>query len=239
MSEQQESRRVRTIDLENPFLESFDGLCEILLIRHGEQQFFSNIPLGEALDAPLSDLGQRQAEAVGERLAPARLGRVYCSPLKRAYDTAFAVAKHHDLEPVMVDELREIDLWQSAPQDKGLLDLYSREELAEIYREVARSRRFEAWPHCEDGEAFKSRVAAAIDRIAAESVGMRVAVACHGGVINAYLSTLFASGYDNLVPVHHTSITVVRAADTRRVVLTVNDYSHVMAFQSSRGDLNA
>lgn len=232
--------RVRTIDLENPFLESFEGLCEILLVRHGEQQFRSNIPLGEALDAPLSELGRRQAESVGERLAPARLSAVYCSPLQRAHDTAIAIAKHHPgVEPVVVPELSEIDLWQGAPQDKGLLDLYTNEELAEIYREVVRVRKLSAWPHAEDGAAFKRRVTAAIDRIAAESVGKRVVVACHGGVINAYLSVLFASSYDNLVPVHHTSITVVRAADTRRAVLTINDYAHVMAVQSARGDLNA
>jgi len=232
-------KRVRTIDLDNPFAESFEGMCEILLIRHGEQQFFSNIPLGEALDAPLSALGRKQAEAVGQRLAPARLGAVYCSNMKRAYDTGYAIAKHHGLDPIVVDDLREIDLWKYAPQDKGLLDIYSREELAEIYREVSRTRKHSSYPHCEDSEEFKARIVAAIDRIAEESVGHRVAVACHGGVINAYLSHLFASGYDSLVPVHHTSITVIRAADSRRVALTINDYSHVMSFQSSRGDLNA
>lgn len=232
-------RRVRTIDLENPFVESFEGMCELLLIRHGEQQFFSNIPLGEAIDAPLSELGRKQAAVVGERLAPARLGRVYCSPMQRAYDTAFQVARHHALEPIVVEELREIDIWQRAPQDKGLLDLYTPAELAEIYREVTRTRKYHAYPYCEDGDAFKQRIVAAIDRIAAESEGMRVAVACHGGVINAYLSHLFGSAYDNLVGVHHTSITVIRAADRRRAALTINDYSHVMAVQSSRGDLNA
>lgn len=234
-----QQKRVRTIDLDNPFVQSFEGMCEILLIRHGEQQFFSNIPLGEALDAPLSDLGRKQAESVGQRLAPARLDAVYCSSMKRAYDTAYAIAKHHDLDPVVVDDLREIDLWKYAPQDKGLLDIYTPQELAEIYREVTRTRKHSSYPHCEDSEEFKARIVAAIDRIAAENVGHRVAVACHGGVINSYLSHLFASDYDALVSVHHTSITVIRAADTRRVALTINDYSHVMAVQSSRGDLNA
>ena len=232
-------KRIRTIDLENPFAQSFEGMCEVLLVRHGEQQFHSNITLGEALDAPLSDLGRRQAEAVGERLAPARLGYVYCSPMRRANDTAKAIARHHNLEPIVRDDLREIDLWQRAPQDKGLLDIYSREELGEVYREVSRSRKHSAYPYCEDVPAFKERVVRAIDEIIAESIGHRVVVACHGGVINTYLSALFGSAYDHLVSVHHTSITVVRGADTRREVITVNDYSHVMAIQSSRGDINA
>ncbi len=232
-------RRVRKIDLENPFVESFEGMCEILLVRHGEQQFRDNIPLGEALDAPLSELGRRQAEAVGERLKPARIGAVYCSPMVRAHDTAKAIARHHALEPVIRPDLTEIDLWQRAPQDKGLLDIYSKEELIGIYREISETRSHAAYPHVEDVEAFKARVVSAIDAIAAENEGQRVVVACHGGVINAYLAHLFQSAYDHLVSVHHTSITVVRAADVRREVLTINDYAHVMAFQSARGDLNA
>lgn len=232
-------RRVRTIDLENPFVESFEGMCEVLLVRHGEQQFFDNIPLGQAYDAPLSALGQRQAQAVGERLAPARIGRVYSSDMHRAHDTAKEIARHHGLTPIVMPDLREIDLWQRAPQDKGLLDIYSREQLADIYREVTRTRKHSAYPFCEDVDAFRERVFRAIDCIIDESIGMRVVVACHGGVINAILSRVLGSVFDHLVSVHHTSITVMRAADTRRFLLTINDYSHVMPFQKARGDLNA
>jgi 2,3-bisphosphoglycerate-dependent phosphoglycerate mutase len=232
------TKRIRTIDLENPFVESFEGMCELLLVRHGEQQFRENIPLGEALDAPLSELGWQQARAVGERLAPARLGAVYCSPLSRAHNTAKEIAKHHGLTPVVDPDLSEVDLWKHAPQDKGLLDIFPRDDLIAIYREVSATRKHNAYPFCEDIDAFKARVIGAIDRIIAASIGSRVVVACHGGVINAYLSHVMRSGYDHLVSVHHTSITVVRAADTRRELLTINDYAHVMAFQNSRSSLN-
>ncbi len=232
-------RRVRTIDLENPFAESFEGMCEVLLIRHGEQKFFENIPLGQALDAPLSELGERQAKAVGERLASARMGAVYASTMKRAHDTGKQIALHHDLPVNIVEDLKEVDLWQRAPQDKGLLEIYSREELAAVYRDVTRTRKHSSYPYCEDVDAFKARVIGAVDAIIAENDGHRVAVACHGGVINAYLSHLLGSVFDHLVSVHHTSITVIRGADTRRAVLTINDYSHVMSFQHARGDMNA
>lgn len=232
-------KRVRTIDLDNPFVSSFEGMCEMLLVRHGEQQFRENIPLGEALDAPLSELGWKQARAVGERLAPARMGAVYCSPMQRAHDTGKEIAKHHGLVPIVIPELAEIDLWKHAPQDKGLMDLYSAAELGEIYRHVSRTRKHSAWPHVEDPEAFKKRIVAALDKIIEENHGHRIAIACHGGVINTYLAHLLGSAYDNVVSVHHTSITVVRAADVRRALLTINDYSHVMAVQSSRGDINA
>ena len=86
---------------------------------------------------------------------------------------------------------------------------------------------------------FRGRIFKALDDAIAESHGMRIAVVCHGGVINAVLSRVLGSNFDHLVSVHHTSISVMRAADTRRVILTVNDYSHVMPFQTSRGDVNA
>ncbi len=233
------TRRVRTMDLEDPFVASFDGMCEVLLVRHGEQQFRENIPLGEALDAPLSDLGWKQAGAVGERLKDARIGAVYCSPLQRAHNTAIEIARRHGLEPRIDPGLSEIDLWKDAPQDKGLLDLYTRDELVAVYREVAATRRHSAYPYCEDADAFRARVVRAIDSVIDANIGQRVVIACHGGVINAYLAHLLRSAYDHLVSVHHTSITVVRAADTRRELLTINDYAHVMPIQSARGSLNA
>lgn len=233
------TKRIRSIDLENPFPETLDGMCEILLVRHGEQQFRENIPLGEALDAPLSELGWRQARAVGERLASTPIQAVYCSQLQRAHNTGIEIAKHHGLTPTIDTDLAEIDLWAKAPPEKGLLDIFSRDQLIAIYREVTATRKHSAYPYCEDVHAFKQRVIGAIDRIAADNLGKRVVVACHGGVVNAYLSHLMKSAYDHLVAVHHTSITVVRAADTRRELLTVNDYAHVLAFQSARSSMNA
>jgi probable phosphoglycerate mutase len=159
--------------------------------------------------------------------------------MRRAHDTAVEIARPHGLEPIVHEDLTEIDIWKHAPQDKGLLDLYSRDELIAIYREVTETRKHTAYPHCEDPGAFRERIVAAIDRVIAASIGSRVAVVCHGGVINTYLSYLLRSAYDHLVAVHHTSITVVRAADSRRELLTINDYSHVMPFQSVRSSLNA
>ena len=86
--------------------------------------------------------------------------------------------------------------------------------------------------------AFRSRVTGAIREIAAANLGRRVVVACHAGVINHFLADVLASSVEELLPLHHTSITTVRMADTRHAVLTVNDYAHVHAVQTKRSDLN-
>ncbi len=232
------SVRVRSVDLENPFHPSLEGMCEVLLVRHGEQEYTESISMGDALDAPLSELGRRQAAAVGERLADTEIHAVYSSTLRRARDTGAAVGAHHGLVPEERHDLREIELWRDFPQDKALLDVYTGQELVQIYRAAHRTRRWDAYPHAEPGEEFQARVLATIDEIIAAHHGQRVVVACHGGVINTVLAHVLRSTIDNLIKVHHTSVSVVRGADDRRVAISVNDYAHVLPLQDAVNPLN-
>ena len=103
----------------------------------------------------------------------------------------------------------------------------------------SRTNRWDAYPHSEPIDPFRQRVVAAIDQIAADSVGRRVVVACHGGVINTYLSHVFGADHDRVVSIHHTAITTVRAMKERRGVLGVNDFHHVLAIQSELNPFNA
>jgi probable phosphoglycerate mutase len=229
----------RSIDLGNPFIASLDGVCELLLVRHGEQHFQPDKPLDLNVDAPLSELGRRQAESVGQRLADLHLDAVYASTMQRALHTGQAIAGHHDIEVVPRNDLIEINLWAALDQSRTLIDAVGADELRRIYRAAAEARSWDAYPHVEDTAAFRTRVRAGIDAILAGHEGQRIALACHGGVINAYLAGLFDSPHDNVVSVHHTSITTVRAAGERRAVVAVNDYAHVLPFQSKLDPLNA
>ncbi len=233
------SARVRSVDLDNPFLASLDGLCELLLVRHGEQFFFDGMTMGDAYDPPLTDLGRRQAEAVGDRLASTELDAVFCSTMQRAIATASAIAAHHGLQTRHEHEIREVNPWESFPADKALLDVYTKAELVEIFSRAHRERRYDAYPHCEDPASFRHRVISAIDAIAAAHVGQRVVVTCHGGVIGAYLAHCFESRVDTVMAIHHTSITTIRVSGERRVVLTANDFHHLAGVQTQRNPLNA
>ncbi len=230
-------RRVRAVDLANPFA-PLEGMAELLLLRHGEQRLSANMPVGEVLDAPLSALGREQARALGERLAGTALDAVWCSPLSRARETARAVAAHHGLEPVTHEGLCEIDQFRGVPDHLGVIDHYGEERFVALMREQNRTRLYATWPDSEDVPAFRRRVIAAIREIAAASEGRRVAVACHAGVINNFLAEALDARIDHVLPLHHTSITTVRVAGERQAVLTVNDFAHVHAVQTARNDLN-
>lgn len=231
--------RVRSVDLGSSFLPTLDGVCELLLVRHGEQAFVANMPLAEGVDAPLSELGRRQADAVGTRLAELSIDAVYTSTMQRARDTGLAIAGHHGLPITERESIVEIHLWQSLPQDRGLVESLGEDELRRIMREANRSRRWDAYPHAEPREQFRARVVAELDRIAASHVGDRVVVACHGGVINAYLAHVMETELDTVCTVHHTSITTVRAMDDLRRVVQVNDHAHVREFQTALDPINA
>ena len=229
----------RSVDLSNPFLDNLEGVTELLLVRHGEQQYVRDMTIADGVNPPLSPLGQQQAAAVGERLADHHIDVVYASPLTRAFDTGNAIAQQHGLDPIVDDDLQEIDLWGKVDQSKSLKENLPADEIRAIFRESQRTQSWDAYIYGHGAQAFRDRVHSTIERIAADHVSQRVVVACHGGVIGTYLAQLWGADLDNPCHVHHTSITTVRAMDDYRRVIAVNDFRHVLPFQNSINELNA
>ncbi len=81
----------------------------IAFVRHGQTELNHSGCLQGRLDAPLSDLGTRQAAALGDALAGAPVTAVLSSPLQRALATATAIAAAHELEAVVDERLIELD----------------------------------------------------------------------------------------------------------------------------------
>jgi probable phosphoglycerate mutase len=226
-----------TIALENPFA-PLAGLCELVMVRHGEQLLTRETSVQDSIDPPLSELGERQAEAVGQRLADLQVDAIFSSPLRRAFQTGEAIGKHHGLTPLPVDDLQEINPWVGLDQTRSFHELLPREQIREIFREHVRTKRFDAFPYAEDRVAFRNRVNAALAEIIDAHLGQRVVVTCHSGVINAFLAAILATEQDLPVRVHHTSISVFRGADMRRAILSVNDYAHVLPLQDGINPFN-
>src|SRR3954449_12929972 len=68
----------------------------ILLVRHGQTPTTGKLLPGRAPGLHLSEEGQAQARAVGERLAAQpklKVDAIYASPLERTKETAGAIAK--------------------------------------------------------------------------------------------------------------------------------------------------
>ena len=71
-------------------------------------------------DAPLAEIGERQARALGERHAGTPLAAVFCSDLQRSYRTAELAFAGRDVKIVRDRRLRELDYgeWTRRPSDE-------------------------------------------------------------------------------------------------------------------------
>lgn len=79
-------------------------------LRHGETDWNRTGRTQGQLDAPLNELGWKQAERAADLLAEEPLERIVASPLSRARNTAEVVAKRHGLEIIFDEALMECDL---------------------------------------------------------------------------------------------------------------------------------
>jgi 2,3-bisphosphoglycerate-dependent phosphoglycerate mutase len=82
-------------------------------------------------------------------------------------------------------------------------------------------------PGTESSHDIRARMHEALNAIVAAHPGERVAVISHAGAINAYLASLLDLRSDFFFPAGNTSISVVRARDDRRLLVTVNEIAHL------------
>lgn len=96
---------------------------KLILVRHGETLWNRENRIQGRTDVELSDLGRMQVERLAHSLNGEQIGVIYSSPLKRAYETAKAIARlqsidirverdlqelnHGDFESLTVQELKE------------------------------------------------------------------------------------------------------------------------------------
>lgn len=160
---------------------------------------------------------------VGERFSTTRIDAVYCSPLKRAFDTGVQVAKHHRLEPVVVPDLREVEVFRDIPPDQPALEFLGRRLLLGVRERMLRERSWDVYPYPESSHDFRKRTVSAVEGIIGENEGKRVAIACHGGVINAYIAHIIGARYDMFFRPAHTAMNVVYAGEGARALQSLND----------------
>src|SRR6266581_3992540 len=90
--------------LEAAFLIGVEGVTEIWLVRHAD----CYQDMVETEDPPLSALGRSQAQRLAERIRHAKPAAVFCSPYRRALETARAIGDDVRIDPRLVEMPLEI-----------------------------------------------------------------------------------------------------------------------------------
>lgn len=173
----------------------------LLLIRHGQSQ--ANIDhIIQNDDDPLTDLGRRQADVLGQHLSATReITHLYSSPLARARETAEIIGRHIGLGPAFEPGLAEINAGKAA----GM----TWDAWTEAFPELAAKLRTEArtlhdrWEGGESGHEFVARVYAAYDRIVGQHLGTDdvIAVVSHGGAL-AWIASRVHGDPEDVWPYH-------------------------------------
>ena len=213
------------------FLTDVEGVTELIFVRHGEQFVpdWGRGPVGDIVDPPLSERGQMQAELVGERFSTARIDVVYASPLKRAFDTGLQIARHHRLNPIVVPDLREVEVFRDIPADQSAVTFLGSRLLLGVRERMLREKSWDVYPYSESSHDFRKRTVNAVEGIIAENEGKRVVIACHGGVINAYAGHIIGVSYDMFFRPAHTSVNIVFAGQGGvRALQSLNDVQHLV-----------
>ena len=191
---------------------------ELILVRHG-------LPLRVELergraDPALSESGRNQARQVADWLAREPIDAIYTSPMRRAVETAAPLAQRRTMQPTTRDDLAE----------------YDRAASHYIPMEQLKAEDYAAWKAFVDGgygddfdmELFRRRVSAGMEAIIDRHRGERVAVFCHGGVVNVWASTVLGTPPRLFVDVAYGSISrFLCASSGERNLKSLNETQHL------------
>jgi len=193
---------------------------EVLLIRHA-------IPIRRELETGIADPelaveGLKQAELMAKYLSTEKLHAIYASPMQRAQQTASPLAAVQGLTIQTVDGVAEFD--KNSNQYVPVEELKATNDPR--WQEMLRGE----WTSSDETEEeFIGRIVSSIEQIIANHASQRVAIVCHGGVINAYICHVLGLAnqrgffYPNYTSIHR----IAAAGSGERSIVTLNETSHL------------
>ena len=190
---------------------------ELILIRHGLPEKVITDD-GAPADPPLSEEGLNQAEKMAAFLKAEKIDRLYSSPMRRAHQTALPLAAVQDLEVELEPGVAE----------------YDKDSAAYIPVEELKALDYDRWLRLMNGETdinfplFAETVVQSLERIIADNAGKRVAVTCHGGVVNVWAAHVVGFEPRLFFNPNYTSINRFMAASSgSKTVITLNEHFHL------------
>lgn len=173
-------------------------------------------------DPDLAPEGEMQARRLADYMAVERVDAVYSSPLARAVQTAQPLADALSLPLHVEPGLAE---WDRASSEYIPVEVMK----ATGHPHWEALVRGEWMAADESADEFRSRVVGTVEALIDRHPGGRIALVCHGGVVNAYLAHVLArvDGAPFFYPAY-TSIHRVAAARTgERSIVSINETAHL------------
>lgn len=202
-------------------------MTRVILVRHCEAQGNTSGVFQGSIDSDISGNGSTQLELLSVRCRNMPIDVIYSSPLKRAYKTAEAINRYHNL-PIHKDErLKEIH--------GGEFEGKSWEELPKLFPEELKTwytRPCDFKP--KGGESMRevySRMWEGITDIVNKNRGKTICITSHGCAIRNFLCCALHKSIEEINDVgwcDNTAISVIDFDDNLNSnVVKMNDASHL------------
>jgi probable phosphomutase (TIGR03848 family) len=204
-------------------------MTTILLIRHAVNDFVKSGRLaGWTPGVHLNEEGQAQAQALGHRLADAKLHAIYSSPLERTMETAQAIqAKHAQLQIHTDAEIGEVRYgdWEGQP----IAALVSRKMWAVVQEYPSRA----VFPNGEAMRDVQTRAVNAMERFVRQHPQQTVAVVSHADLIKMILAHYLGMHLDvfQRIVISPASMSVLNIGHSRPYANQINDVAHLKTLQ--------
>lgn len=203
----------------------------VIFARHGQTEWNIEYRFQGRTNIKLTDTGKQQAKALAARLSSWPLEIIYTSPLDRALYTAREIAKYHDIEPVVLHDIQEIDFasWEGksiTALEREQHDLFS----------LWRSDPFFNPPKgAETWEKIYTRLSRAV-KIFLDGNYKHIAVISHGGVMRALYAVFLGLNPHKVwnMDVSNCAMSGVEMRNGRPCLVFANDDLHIRAGELGR-----
>ncbi|MFP4112087.1 MAG: histidine phosphatase family protein [Candidatus Woesearchaeota archaeon] len=198
---------------------------KLILVRHGETEL-NKLSMVQGADSSLSELGIKQAQALGKRLSQSfNIDLVCCSTLYRAKQTADKITKIIGCNNITYSDSlveRSCGSWLG----KSWQQIY--EENPDLLK--ARKNLLDFTP--EGGETLEmveKRMMPFIEKIIEENKGKNILIVSHGTALRALLGYYLGIDYGRryLLSKENCSISIVEYYKGRFTVPRINDHAHI------------
>ncbi|MCK5322376.1 MAG: histidine phosphatase family protein [Candidatus Aenigmarchaeota archaeon] len=198
-------------------------MTRLIFVRHGETDWNKRKILQGTSDIELNKNGLEQARKVALRLKSEKIDVIYSSPLKRAYQTACAIAGEQGIEVIRDDDLREVNY--------GVFEGRNIDELKndELWKERKKDKYNFKPPGGESYKEFFDKTILAIKRILKDNRGKTILISSHSAFIRSALIKVMdmdvAKGSN--IRIYNTSVTEIEFMEDKPVLKVLNNSDHI------------
>jgi probable phosphoglycerate mutase len=209
-----------------------ENLTRVILIRHGQTVWNKGDRFRGQIDLDLDDVGLRQAEAIAYHVKHWPVSHLFSSPLKRARQTAQAVADIMSLDTKQVDGFNDINYGQWQGRTPSAMAV----EHPDLYHLWRTQPDLVTFPEGEGLNQIRNRATSALEELLTRYPGKTIVIVSHKVVCK--LIILHVLGLDSShfwnVEQDNGAINILEFRNNLLIAGLINDTCHLKGIRTEK-----